>query len=338
MSDPARSKAALRELVRVGLHDAVDAMNLMLSGEFARFKATEVVLQRVGRGGKLPHWFGELKEHGVLPNLDGKTIGSVLEMLFVAVLETQTLSGERVQLRINPASGVDLPDLDLGIKSPSENFCTSEPFFAAYDRILGAEHDMVALLTDYQVAKRNPPLRLQITNARYLRASELADENLCALASRYRGLLLEDRERSTKVLRFLAHVNQSDWQARQLIRVFRAATDAEALEVLRAAPSDFKKQNSSRAKKGRDPIEDSDLDALEEVRESKHRLHSLVEAADNWVLRNYRDFARLPSENEWRRFQSSPLDGKIGMSFALQWRFNFGRVFGAAIDEEAAED
>lgn len=23
------------------------------------------------------------------------------------------------------------------------------------------------------------------------------------------------------------------------------------------------------------------------------------------------------------------LDGRIGMSFALQWRYNFGRVFGA---------
>lgn len=320
--------------MRQDLHGVVDTMNLMLGGERKPLAAAESVLRRVGRGGKLPHWFADLLEQGVLPNLDGKTIGSVLEMLFVAVLETRTLAKFGVALRINPASGVDLPDLDLGIKSPSENYCTSEPFFCAYDRILGAEHDMVTLLTDYQSAKRSPPLRLQITNARYLRGSELADENLCRLAARYRGLLAEERERSIKLLRFLAHVNQSDWQARYLLRALRSESEATAREILSTAPGDFDRQNTARARKGREPIAESELSGLLEVRDSARPMHSLIEAADNWVLRNYRDFARLPSEDEWRRFHESPLNGKIGMSFALQWRFNFGRVFGVQpVDE-----
>ena len=53
----------------------------------------------------------------------------------------------------------------------------------------------------------------------------------------------------------------------------------------------------------------------------------IVDAADNWVVENYKDVARLPNENEWTRLLASSLDGRIGMSFALQWRYNFGRIF-----------
>lgn len=86
-------------------------------------------------------------------------------MLLVALLETSTFRGMGVPpLGINPARGVDLPDIDLGIKSPSQNYCTSEPFFSAYERLLGSEHDMVVLLTDYQTAKKTPPLRMNLAN------------------------------------------------------------------------------------------------------------------------------------------------------------------------------
>jgi hypothetical protein len=59
-------------------------------------------------------------------------------------------------LQINPARGVDIPQLQLGIKSPSENYCTSEPFFSAYERLISNEHDAVILLTDYQTQKAHP--------------------------------------------------------------------------------------------------------------------------------------------------------------------------------------
>ncbi len=76
----------------------------------------------------------------------------------VAVLETSTFKKLALPpLRINPARGVDLPDLDIGIKSPSKNFCTSEPFFSVYERLLGSEYDALILLTDYQTAKKHPP-------------------------------------------------------------------------------------------------------------------------------------------------------------------------------------
>ena len=186
-------KFKLRRIVETELESVVDRLNEALTGKGLR--ELEPVIGRLGRGGQVPHWFNALCEEGVLPNLDGKTIGSILEMLFVGILETGILQASGVgQLKVNPARGVDLPDLDLGIKSPSENYCTSEPFFSAYERLYGNESDCVILLTNYQTAKKNPPLRLQVKSARYLRGSEIADAGLCAIARMQRDWLVENDE------------------------------------------------------------------------------------------------------------------------------------------------
>jgi hypothetical protein len=174
-------KSHLRSMLRENLDETIRRVNLALRG--SALKSLEKVLARIGRGGKLPHWYQRLKAEESLPNLDGKTVGSVVEILLVAVLETQTFANVGTPpLRINPARGVDLPDLDLDVKSPSENFCTSEPFFSAYERLIGAGHDVLVLLTDYQARKNQPPLRLQIIKWRYLASTEIADEQLCRIA------------------------------------------------------------------------------------------------------------------------------------------------------------
>lgn len=132
------SKEELRHIIRKRQDDIAKYINAALRGK--QLAKIESVLARVGRGGVLPHWYENLKANGTLPNLDGKTIGSVVEMLLVGVLEKSVFAGLGVPpLRINPARGVDLPDLDLGVKSPSKNYCTSEPFFSAYERLLGID-------------------------------------------------------------------------------------------------------------------------------------------------------------------------------------------------------
>lgn len=146
-------KPALRALIRSQLDSIVKGINDALRGK--RLRQIEPVLARIGRGGKLPHWFQQLEAKKTLPNLDGKTVGSVVEMLLVAVLETQTFIGEKVApLRVNPARGVDLPDLDLGVKSPSENFCTSEPFFSAYERHAGRRTRRTRFVDGLSIGKR----------------------------------------------------------------------------------------------------------------------------------------------------------------------------------------
>lgn len=325
------SKEKLRAVVREQLTEVLQHVNAALNGEHGELTLLAPVLARIGRGARLPHWFEQLREQQTLPNLDGKTIGSVVEMLLVAVLETSTLKNfDLPPLRVNPARGVDLPDLDLGVKSPSENFCTSEPFFSAYERLYGSEHDALVLLTDYQAKKKKPPLRLQITRAQYLTRSQIADEGLCKLARVNREHLLATSEGwAKKVFMFLSFVNQSDWRARQLLKLLDAILDDQLIyRLIEEARRDFIKQNLKRERTDRPLIPDVELEALERIAQVRPLKLGIVDALDNWVLEVLREAGRPPSENEWNRLLSSPLDGRIGMSFALQWRYNFGRVFG----------
>jgi hypothetical protein len=325
-----RSKAELRRIVQSGLDDSMSTLNEVLAGR--GLSKLESTVRRLGRGAQLPHWYEGLKKNKTLPNLDGKTIGSVLEMLFVAILEKDLLANTGVgELRINPARGIDLPDLDLGVKSPSENYCTSEPFFSAYERLYGNEHDCVVMLTDYQSAKRKPPLRLQVIDWKYLRGSEVADRSLCSIARTHRRWLLnEDEGRAKRVFRFLAYVNQSDWRAKQLLFLTAGLDkdDAWFAERIELASQDFSKQNRNRERASRPLIPSEDLEALKAVLKVTPRYVGVCDQIDNWVAESQKEAGRAPNDNEWSRLKSGPLDGKIGMSFALQWRYNFSNLFG----------
>lgn len=329
------SKQELRDIIRTRQNDIAKGINTALRGK--KLSAIEPVLARVGRGSVLPHWYHNLKRNGALPNLDGKTIGSVVEMLLVGVLETSILAGLGVPpLRINPARGVDLPDLDLGVKSPSENYCTSEPFFSAYERLLGSECDVLVLLTDYQSKKNYPPLKLQILKWRYLTKTQVADGSLCAIARKHRDWLISDSEATAqRVFRFLAYINQSDWRGKFILRMIDAMrSDAAIATLIEEARGDFIAKNKKAVKKDKPLIPDSDMEAVERIGTISPCHIGVIEAADNWVVDVWKDAARYPSSDEWNRLKNGLLDGQIGMSFALQWRYNFGRLFGAdACDE-----
>lgn len=324
------SKQQLRDLVRENLHFTVKGINRALEGK--DLDVLEPVLRRIGRGGVMPHWFADLKIKGVLPNLDGKTVGSVVEMLLVAILETDILSDKGIRFSVNPARGVDLPDLDLGVKSPSENFCTSEPYYSAYERLLGSEHPVVVLVTDYQEKKKNPPLRLQIVKAAYLEGSQLADKNLCETARALReNLLLENEAWARKVFRFLAFVNQSDWLAKHLLTGLRLMYTADEVgklsDLIKVAEKDFITKNDNAAKDDKESIPTGDLEIIRRLCEGSPARLSIIDAIDNWVISHFKDAGRAPNDNEWERLKTSRLDGKIGVSAALQWRYNFGVLF-----------
>jgi hypothetical protein len=324
------TKAELRTVLQQNLADTIRRVNSALSGKAVG--ALEPVLSRLGRGQQLPHWYEGLKTTKSLPNLDGKTIGSVVEMLLVAVMETHTFAGQSIPpFRISPARGVDLPDLDLGVKSPSENYCTSEPFFSAYERLIGSEHDVLVLLTDYQDAKKKPPLQLQIIQWRYLLGSQVADHNLCRIALKHRDWLVQtDESRAMRVFRFLAYINQSDWRAKRLLYLIDNLRDETGIcSIIAKAEKDFLKTNKQRLKKDQIPIPESDLDALKAITSVSPLSLGIVDAADNWVVEVRKDTARAANDNEWKRLLSGPLNGVIGMSLALQWRYNFGPLFGA---------
>lgn len=324
------NKEELRQILIANLDETMARVNASLRGE--GIEQLEEVMTRLGRGHQLPHWYESLKSTGTLPNLDGKTIGSVLEMVLVAVLETYTFANEdNPPLSVNPARGVDIPALDLGVKSPSTNYSTSEPFFSAYERLLGNEYDALIMLTDYQEAKSNPPLKIQVQQWRYLKKSEIADLGLCSIALDARNILLESNEAwLKKVFRFLAYVNQSDWRAKQLTRMLKHLSSPEDIETLiQQAEADFEAQNRKRERETKELLPEDDLIAIQKIRDISPITLGVIDAADDWVNETQKDAGRYPNDNEWNRLLTSPLDGRIGMSFALQWRYNFARVFGA---------
>lgn len=335
-----KSKEQLRRLVQNNLESVIQSLNSALRGK--GLHKIEPVLHRIGRGQRLPPWYGNLKARGTLPGLTGKSIGSVVEMVLVGVLETGLLAHEGIKLKINPARGVDLPDLDLGVKSPSENYATSEPFFSAYERLYGNDHDVLVLLTDYQEKKSTPPLRLQITKWAYLTGPELADENLCAIAREHRNWLLKENEVwAKKFFKFLAFVNQSDWLAKQLLDVLSILRQPERLvSFVEDAKKDFERQNKNRYEKSKPPIADEDLAVIEGlVKVTPHTL-GIIDAADNWVIETFHEVGRTPNTNEWERLKKSPLSGRIGVSPALQWRYNFSHLFNGKISvrDETGKD
>ena len=322
------TKMELRDLLRERLEETMIELNHALQG--LNLGRLESVLSRVGGGETLPHWYEQLRSQQTLPNLDGKTVGSVIEMLFVAVLETITFQDIEIpQLRLNPARGVDLPDLDLSIKAPSKNYNAGDPFSSAYERLLGSEYDALIMVTDYQDRKSHPPLKLQVIKWHYFLNTQLADFTLTSIARKHREWLINQNEVwAQKIFRFLAYVNQSDWRASHLRRIVDAMQNAEQVEKLMlAVQKDFTRKNNQHARNGKDAIPYHEIESLLSIAEAQPMTLGVVDAADNWVVETYKDFARLPNENEWGRLLTSPLNGQIGMSFALQWRYNFGRVF-----------
>ncbi|CAM3709626.1 hypothetical protein [Parendozoicomonas haliclonae] len=324
------SSSELRAVVKEQLPELVEQLNQYLRGE--NVAEIKDILNRVGRGGKLPHWYDLLASGQSMPNLDGKTIGSVIEMTLLGVLEKHTLAGFDIPpLDVNPAKGVDIPLLDLGVKSPSENYCTSEPFFSAYERILGNESAALILLTDYQTAKKNPPpIRIQIIKAAYLEGSEIADKNLCAIARQNKEQLFHQSEAlCKKMLQFLCHLNQQNWRANALLKLLKVlfASPEKINAEVDKLESDFQAKAKKALQQGTEPLPLSELEPILSIKDSNTKVPSIINACSDWVIDNHKDFARLPNDNEWQRFLKSPLNGKIGLSFALQWRYNFGNLF-----------
>lgn len=224
-----------------------------------------------------------------------------------------------------------MPDMNLGVKSPSENWCTSEPFSDAYERILGSENDVVAVITNYQEAKKNPPLRLQLTMSHYFRGSEIADRGLCELARKVRESLDVFGEANAKrAIRLICYANQSDWFCKALLLTLSAARDAsEMKEIIAEAIDDFEETSERR----NTPPPEEYREALVNALAQSQLLPNILDLADKWVEENRHGAAPLPNSSQWSRFLASPLDGKLGVSLALQWRYNFGSFFRGRDDD-----
>lgn len=314
-----------RKIVKSNQSTIQKYINEVLDGK--HLDEIEPILLRIDSSHKVPHWFATLKNENRLPNLDGKTVGSVLEKILVCVIE-KFVCKDAIKLSVNPAKGVDIPELPLGVKSPSTNFCTSEPYFSAYERLLGNEYDAIVLLTNYQQAKNKTPFNLKIISIQYLNGTEIADSKLCRIAKGLRDTV-DDEPLLKKAIRFLSYINQSEWEANQIIHLIDKCIlgDCDIAQEIELIKKDFDLKNTKNDKEGKPLIPDESLKNILAIQSKTPQTEAIINAGDNWVIQTQKDNGRLPNDNEWHRFINSPLDGKIGMSFALQWRYNFSQIF-----------
>ena len=316
-----------RNLLTSSLDLIKEKLNILLQGN--GLNEIEDILQRMNRGGTLPLWYSQLRESNTLPNLDGKTIGSVIEKLLACILEKYVLNST-LQLSINPAKGVDIPELELGVKSPSENFCTSEPYFSAYERLIGNENDALILLTDYQSSKKqaniNNGLKLQIIEAKYLKGSEIADRHLCEMAEKLKAIYSSREDILRRAIHFLAYVNQGDWEASKLLEMIQniVIEQKNGTEEFIRIKKDFEKRNAKNNSEGKELIP---VECISNIQIASESSENAILQAENWVSRTLNENWHSPSHSVWQRILSQPLEGRIGMSFALQWRYNFGPIF-----------
>jgi hypothetical protein len=177
-----------------------------------------------------------------------------------------------------------------------------------------------------------PPLKLKIIKQRYVRGTQIADRNLCAVARMQREFIFKESPPTTnRFFQFLAYVNQSDWLAKRLVRCLRSLHDETALEAsIKLGIAEFNKEAKVREKKGKTPLAQEDIECLEGLLKINPLRGGVLRACDDWITENLGNAGRLPSDLEFKALMNGPLDGEITMSFALQWRYNFSRVFGVA--------
>jgi hypothetical protein len=95
-----------------------------------------------------------------------------------------------------------------------------------------------------------------------------------------------------------------------------------------AIDADFSRIDRGRDEKGAPPIPDADVEALRKiVVAGNSRRQALTNQLENRVTEFLEDASRNPNGSTWKRRLRSSLDGPIGMSFALPWRYHFGRLF-----------
>lgn len=289
------------ERVRNYLRQNMESLTRQVNRAFAESEVLESLRNAISNNspnGEVPPWFENLLREGGLRVTNGKSIGSIVEKVVAAVIEVYMIPEiddvEPFSVELNPAAGVDLPQIQIGIKSPSENWDTSEPFFSPFERITGNVHDCLVFLTNFQQVKNNLPYTLAMIDSRYLLGSELSDHVLTNHALRARNIIGIESGIYIKFCRFLCLMNKNSRDDQPILNIF--------LQHFRA-------------------VEDDDENPAPSLHECELFL-------DRWMEANGGVFAKLaPTELETQRLENGPLNGSIGISFALQWRYTFRSTF-----------
>ena len=240
--------------------------------------------------GSLPEWWKELQSDGRPSKSDPKTLGTIIEKL----LKSEIARRYNISITGSSAAGVDIPELQINTKATSDRQPqSSEPFRSAYDRVLGSEFDTIVMIYNgAEFVKPRSQVPLRIITSSFLDKTQVADEELCQVAR----------------------------DLQQLYRKGRIKKDV-AERCVRAIV--FSVKTSRLFKQFREILRIGDVDNLPTV------LNALDQ--ENVERGSYSDQNdALCTPEEWKKFLTAPLDGKVSVSFALQWRFQFRSLLGKA--------
>jgi hypothetical protein len=201
-----KGEATNKKRLVARLNAIVNSVNQYLAGKHHEQIAEH--LRQFEPKNALPKWLKHIEEHGRPAKTDSKSLGTIIEKFIKAEISrmlTLTVSG-------SSASGVDIPELDLNLKTTSDRQPqSSEPFVSAYQRILGADHDvLVCIYNGEEFHEQHVPLK--IIRHRFLRQTQAADKVLCSGAQPLQRRARSD-EASSKIwrrcLRALAYTKKS---------------------------------------------------------------------------------------------------------------------------------
>jgi len=239
---------------------------------------------------------------------DPKTIGTFIEKLLTVLFSIKkgcVFSG-------SSAKGVDLPELNLGIKATSDRQPqSSENFKNAYERIFGIGNALLVFIYNGTAYASEAEANLRCVQHYLLSETNAADKDLCASAQGVRELYREKiigEDLLKAALRLIVLSDKSNREflgmcrlIREMASIFSGKTKGLEFRFLDANPRD-----------ARGYLTSADVQ------------RALALAVDAYQ----KQFPSFPFANDGlitdeqsRVFREHPLDGRVSMSFALQWRF-----------------
>jgi hypothetical protein len=241
---------------------------------------------------------------------DGKSIGTFIEKLLTVLFSIK----KGCVFTGSAAKGVDLPELNLGIKATSDRQPqSSEAFKNAYERIFGIENALLVFIYNGTAYLSEGEANLRCVQHYLLSETNVADKGLCTSAREVRDLYREkiiSTDLLKSVLRLLVISDKSKKAFLDMCRLIREAT---SILNGRTKEVEFRYLNPKTP----------DAKAYLSSAEVQQGLIAAVNAYQT-------EFSAFPFANDGlitdkqlQVFDKHPLDGKISISFALQWRFQF---------------
>jgi hypothetical protein len=242
---------------------------------------------------------------------DGKSIGTFIEKLLTVLLSIE----KKCVFSGSAAKGVDLPELNLGIKATSDRQPqSSEAFKSAYERIFGIENALLVFIYNGTAYSGEAEENLRCVQHYLLSETNVADRGLCGYARDVRELYREKiigEDLLKSILRLLV---VSDKSKKEFLGMARLIHEMASILGGGTKGVQFRYLDASKA---------SDVMAYLTDTKVQHALAAAVDAYqahfDSYPFAN----DGMIDGEQFKVFQEHPLDGKISLSFALQWRFQF---------------